>query len=134
MAVRAFGTEERVPGSLPGGEERNTGSIFGQQERTTELLPERNDIVMCSCCVNEERTRKIGVLIETGNVANCGGSCLWEDPGNHSLEEKERNARPCYVQEERTTAPPLRYFKRSRIHILKTEERTRKTLSRRRKT
>ena len=65
MAVRAFETEERVPGSLPGGGERNTGSIFGQQERTTELLPERNGIVMCSCCVDEERTRKICVLNET---------------------------------------------------------------------
>ena len=82
MAIRALGTEERVPGLVPGGEERHSGSLFGQQERTTESLPERNDIVMCSCCVNEERTRKICVLSETRNVTNCGGSYLWDRKEN----------------------------------------------------
>ena len=107
MAVRAFGTEERVPGSLPGGGEGNTGSIFGQQERTTELLPERNGIVMCSCCVDEERTRKICVLSETRNVTNCGGSCLWDRgevagsfPGGEG-----RNIGSLFGQQERTTEP-----------------------------
>ena len=59
MAVRAFGAEEPVPGSFLGGKERNTGSFFGQQERTTELLPEKDDIVMNSCFVDKERTRNI---------------------------------------------------------------------------
>ena len=75
MAARTFGTEEKVPGSFPGGEERNIGFLFGQQERTTESLPEKDDIVTNSWFVDEERTRK---MCETGNVTNCGGSCLWD--------------------------------------------------------
>ena len=95
MAVRAFGTEERVPGSLPGGEERNTGSIFGQQARTTELLPERNGIVMCSCSVDEELTRKICVLSETRNVTNCGGLTFGTEEGvPGSLPGREEHRTP----------------------------------------
>ena len=102
MPVCGFETEARVPGSFPGGEERNTESIFGQQERTFELPPERKDIVMCSCYVNEERTRK---MRETGNVTHCGGSCLRNRGRVPGLVRggKERHTGSPFGQSERTT-------------------------------
>ena len=52
------GTKERDPRSLPDGKERTAGPFFGEEERATESLCEKDDIVMCTCYANKERSRK----------------------------------------------------------------------------